>query len=121
MRVLQKNIYAGPHGSHWPGEVWDAPDAEGRLLVADGSASEVDKGTPLAPGIATRQANHAYKVGEQIRDPNGLDQKCVTAGTTGAEAPAFSQPADSLTNDGTVVWQRVAAEPAPAHKAKHKK
>lgn len=116
MRVLQKNIYAGPQGHHWPGEVWEVPDAEGRLLVADGSAVEVDEARPLAPGIASWQASHGYTTGERIRDANGLDQECVTAGSSGGREPTWSQPIDSLTTDGTAVWQRVVVDPEPAKK-----
>jgi uncharacterized protein (TIGR03437 family) len=45
-----------------------------------------------------------YAVGEQIVDSSGDAQKVLTAGVSGATAPAWNETTGGTTTDGTVVW-----------------
>jgi len=58
-------------------------------------------------------ASTAKVIGNLIVDSNGNIQRCTTAGTTGASAPAWAAALNSTTNDGTAVWTLVAMHTAP--------
>ncbi|HLK85059.1 MAG TPA: phage tail sheath subtilisin-like domain-containing protein [Candidatus Binataceae bacterium] len=53
------------------------------------------------------QPNSIVAAGQQVVDPNGNIQQCLTAGTTGAAAPSWATALDATTNDGTAVWKLV--------------
>jgi phage tail sheath protein FI len=60
------------------------------------------------PGaLALWQPNWVVAGGQQIVDANGNVQQCLTAGTTGAAAPAWASALDATTTDGTAVWKLV--------------
>jgi hypothetical protein len=64
-------------------------------------------------------ASTAKVAGNLIVDSNGNIQRCTTAGTTGASAPAWVTTLNSTTNDGTAVWTLVALHTAPAPMIAH--
>lgn len=53
------------------------------------------------------QSNWVVAGGQQIVDANGNVQQCLTAGTTGAAAPAWATALGATTPDGTAVWKLV--------------
>ena len=61
----------------------------------------------------------AKVIGNLIVDSNGNIQRCTTAGTTGASAPAWAATLNSTTNDCTAVWTLVAMHTAPAPMIAH--
>ena len=64
-------------------------------------------------------ASMTKAAGNLIVDSNGNIQRCTTAGTTGASAPAWATTLNSTTNDGTAVWTLVALHTAPAPMIAH--
>lgn len=64
-------------------------------------------------------SSSAKVVGNLIVDSNGNIQRCTTAGTTGASAPAWATTLNSTTNDGTAVWTLAALHTAPAPMIAH--
>lgn len=70
---------------------------------------------PAAIGTANPAwaAGTAEAVGDLIVDANGNLQRCVTAGATGAAAPAWATTIGATTSDGTAVWTLVALHTAP--------
>jgi hypothetical protein len=50
------------------------------------------------------KASNAYKVGANLKDPNGNAQQVTTAGTSGATEPVWSTTFLGTTTDGTVTW-----------------
>lgn len=53
------------------------------------------------------QPNWVVAGGQQITDANGNVQQCLTAGTTGTDAPVWATGLDATTTDGTAVWKLV--------------
>ena len=76
---------------------------------------------PAAIGTANPAwaAGTAKVIGNLIVDSNGNIQRCTTAGTTGASAPAWAATLNSTTNDGTAVWTLVAMHTAPTPMIAH--
>jgi hypothetical protein len=64
-------------------------------------------------------ASTAKVVGNLIVDSNGNIQRCTTAGTTGASAPAWATALNSTTSDGTAAWTLVALHTAPTPMIAH--
>jgi hypothetical protein len=58
------------------------------------------------------QPNTAYFAGNLIKDPNGNQQSCTTAGTSGEIAPVWQTVSDQNTQDGSVTWQNLGPWPA---------
>lgn len=84
-----------------PGKLWlgVALPAAGERLIIDAA------GEPQPPaGLGSWVLNHAYTVGEQIKDSNGNLQEVTVAGTSGATEPAWKTNYAGLTTDGTVTW-----------------
>jgi len=70
---------------------------------------------PAAVGTANPSwsAATAEAVGNMVVDSNGNIQRCTTAGTTGAAAPAWSTTLNGTTADGSAVWRLAAFHTAP--------
>ncbi len=70
---------------------------------------------PAAIGTANPAwaASAPETVGALVVDGNGNLQRCTTAGTTGATAPAWATTIGATTSDGTAVWTLVATHSAP--------
>jgi hypothetical protein len=86
-------------------------------LFANGAAAAL----PAAIGTANPAwgATTAYAAGSLIADANGNLQRCTTAGTSGATAPAWATASGATTNDGTAVWTLVALHTAPTPMLAH--
>lgn len=86
-------------------------------LFANGSASAL----PAAVGTANPAwaASTAFAAGYLIVDANGNIQRCTTAGTSGAAAPAWAAAAGATTSDGSAVWTLIALHTAPAPMLAH--
>lgn len=76
---------------------------------------------PSAVGTANPSwaASTAQSVGNLIVDGNGNIQRCTTAGTTGASAPAWATTLGGTTTDGGAVWTLVALHTAPGPMVAH--
>jgi len=61
----------------------------------------------------------AEAAGALIVDANGSVQRCTTAGTTGASAPAWATTLGVTTSDGSVVWTLAALHSAPGPMVAH--
>lgn len=90
-------IHQGP-GKFWLGV---ALPAAGDRLIIDAL------GDPQPPaGLGEWILNHAYTVGEQIKDSNGNLQEVTVAGTSGGTAPTWQTAYAKLTTDGaTLIWK----------------
>ena len=64
-------------------------------------------------------AGTAQAAGALIVDSNGNPQRCSTAGTTGASAPAWAATLAAVTIDGRAVWTLVALHTAPGPMIAH--
>jgi Bacteriophage tail sheath protein len=58
--------------------------------------------------LAAWAATHAYVSQNLIVDANGNTQRCTTAGTSGASAPAWATTIGTTTTDSGVTWTLVA-------------
>jgi len=76
---------------------------------------------PAAVGTANPAwaANTAYAVGNLIVDSNLNIQRCTTAGTSGATAPAWATTLNATTTSGTAVFTLVALHTAPTPMIAH--
>lgn len=91
-----------PYTSGATEPVW--PDYLGETIV-DNELTWVAKGT--ASGAGTWTAVHAYSIGQRIKVSAGATNylfEVMTAGTSGATAPAWSFVAGNTTLDGTAEW-----------------
>lgn len=86
------------------------------LFANSGSAA-----MPAAIGTASPNwaASATVSVGDLIVDSNGNLQRCTTAGTSGASAPAWSTSVAATTTDGSAAWTLVAMHTAPAPMLAH--
>lgn len=64
-------------------------------------------------------ASTAQSVGNLTVDGNGNIQRCTTAGTTGASAPAWATTLGGTTTDGGAVWTLVALHSQPGPMVAH--
>ncbi len=60
-----------------------------------------------------------YAAGALIVDANGNVQRCTTAGTSGAAAPAWPTTVGATASDGTAVWTLVAMHTVPGPMLAH--
>lgn len=76
---------------------------------------------PSAVGTANPSwaASTAQSVANLIVDGNGNIQRCTTAGTTGASAPAWATTLGGTTTDGGAGWTLVALHSAPGPMVAH--
>jgi len=90
-------IHQGP-GKFWLGVT---VPAAGERLIIDAV------GDPQPPAtLGAWVLNHAYTVGEQIKDSNGNLQEVTVAGTSGGTEPTWKTNYAGLTTDGaTLVWK----------------
>jgi len=86
-------------------------------LFANGSATAL----PAAIGTANPvwAASTSFTAGNLIVDANGNIQRCTTAGTSSATAPAWATTLGATTSDGAAVWTVVALHTAPAPMLAH--
>lgn len=68
----------------------------------------------VGSGIAAWAAATVYAVGQMVSDSNGRIQRCTTAGTSGAAAPAWATVIGNTTADNSVVWTLIAGNSIPA-------
>lgn len=116
---FQQVTSAGRSGStqpNWP-QTLDAYTTEPIYTGSGGSDPRLAwKLIKLLRPASTWAANTNYALNQTIVDSNSNTQTCVTAGTSGSAAPAWSTTLNSTTNDGMAVWQLTKILPrlAPA-------